>query len=139
MWVASVPVPGEAYPLGARYEPAHPLAPLDFLLVTRAVVGAAQRLLAHGLRDLSRIVPEEQSAMPHPVVDIAVAVDVPLVGAIGAGDIERERLHAAVVVRHRVGEDAPGALVQRARGGQCVGVALLELGRRGEAGHENLL
>ncbi len=130
---------GEAHALGARHEPAHPLAPLDFLLVTRAVVGAAQRLLAHGLRHLSRIVPQEQRAMAHPVVDIAVAVDVPLVGAVGAGDIERERLHAAVVVSHRVGEEAPGALIQRARGGQCVGVAVLELGRSGEAGHGNLL
>src|SRR5439155_13629121 len=128
---------GEAHALGARHEPADPLAPLDFLLVAGAVVGAAQGLRAHRVRDLPGTVSEEQRAVTHPVVDVAVTVDVPLVGALRAGDVERKRLHPAVVVRHRVGEEAPGALVQGARGGQGLGVAVLELGRGGETGHEN--
>src|SRR5436309_3060890 len=87
---------GEANALGARHEAADPLAPLDFLFVTGAVMRAAQRLLAHGVGHLSRVVAEEQGAVAHPVVDVAIAVDVPLVGALGPGDVERTRLHAAV-------------------------------------------
>src|SRR5439155_1639417 len=74
----------EANALGARHETAHPFAPLHFFLVAGAVMRALERLLAHGVADGGRIVAEEQRAVSHPVVDVAVAVDVPLVGAVGA-------------------------------------------------------
>src|SRR5438067_8797069 len=117
---------GEAHALSARHQPADPLAPLHFLLVTGAVVSAAKRLLAYGVRHLPRLVPEEQGSVAHPVVDVAVAVDVPLVGAISPRDVERERLHPPIIVSHRVGEEAPGALVQGARGGQGIDVTVLQ-------------
>jgi hypothetical protein len=117
----------KAHALGARHEPVDPLAPLDLLRMAGAIVRAMQRLLAHGLHDRARIVPEEERAVAHPVVDVAVAVHVPLVGALRPIHIERERLHAAVVVGHRVGKEPPGALVQLARGGERGGVAILDL------------
>src|SRR5262249_14357813 len=78
---------------------------------------------------------EEQRAMAHPIIDVAMTVDVPLERAFGAVDVEREGLHAPVVVGHRVGEEPSSALEECVRRRQRVGVGVGELGRRGDTGH----
>jgi hypothetical protein len=71
----------------------------------------------------------------HPVVDVAIAVDVPLVRPVRPIDVEREWLHPPVVVRDGIGKEALGALEERARSRQRVGVGVLELRRDHDVGH----
>jgi hypothetical protein len=48
---------------------------------------------------------EQECAMSHPVIDITVAIGIPLVSALSAFHIDGERLHTPVVMSHPVGED----------------------------------
>jgi hypothetical protein len=80
-------------------------------------VCAALHLFDHCLADVGRAMAEEQGAMAHPVVDVAVTIDVPLVGAFGTLDVHRERLHASIVVGHPVGKDRLGACKELPRVG----------------------
>ncbi len=117
---------GEADALGAGNQAADPLAPLDLGGVGGAVVGAAQGLVADGVPDVRRVMAEEEGAVAHPVVDVAVSVGVPFEDALGPFDVDREGPHPAAVVGDAVWEDVPGALEKSARGGQGFGVAVLE-------------
>src|SRR5438874_4106533 len=82
--------------------------------MTGAVVRATRCLLDHGITHVRGIMPHNECAMAHPVVDVLPAIDIPLVGAISAFDKDGKRLHAAVVVGDPVREEALGALKERA-------------------------
>src|SRR5829696_7991922 len=79
---------------------------------------------------------KQKRAVTHHVVDQAVAVDVPLVGALGIGNVRRERLHVAAVVGDTAGDDLPRALVHRQRAREALGKILTNRRRNGSFGHE---
>ena len=81
----------EAHHLGRRDELADQLGPADFELVAGAEMRAARGLLLDGLDDGRVAVAQEQRAVAHPVVDVLVAVDVPLVGALAPDRRRSER------------------------------------------------
>src|SRR5262249_14977718 len=60
-------------------------------------------------------VTEEERAVPHPVVDVLVAVDVPLAAAAGALDVDGKRQMMADIVGHAAGNGPPRALGERGR------------------------
>ena len=97
-------------------------------------MGAFRRLLEDGLEDRGMVVAEDHRAVAAPPIDVAVAVDVPLVGAIGAHDVERERREDAPVVGGAARHHLQRALVQRFRFRPCVRVFLLD-----RLGHGSLL
>ena len=103
----------------------------DCELAGGAEVLAQRRLPAHGLDDGRMRVAGDHRAVPRDVVEEAVAVEVPLVGALGARDAGRERILPARVVREAAREERQRALVRglRARVGACV----LGQGREGGA------
>ena len=66
-------------------------------------------------RDDRRVaVAQQQRPVAGPVVDQLVAVHVPLAGALGAVEVDGERLQVAQVVGDAVGEEAARLLVQPA-------------------------
>src|SRR5712692_5798736 len=69
-------------------------------------------LLPDRVDHLRVTVTEEQRAVPHPVVDVLVAVDVPLAAAAGALDVDGKRQVMADVVGHAAGDGLPRALGQ---------------------------
>ena len=97
----------EAHPLAARHQRLDLLGPLDLERVVVAEVGAERRRLDDGLDDRGVGVAEEEGAVPEVVVDVPVAVDVPLVGALGPRDVGGERQR----VPHVVAEGAPDRLL----------------------------
>src|SRR5262245_4960035 len=74
-------------------------------------------------------VPQEQGAVAHPVIDVLVAVDVPLARAGRTLDIGRKRQQMADVVGDAARDRAPRALPQR--GGLGVLGAVLLVDRHG--------
>src|SRR5207237_3241487 len=100
----------EADTLGGWNEAFDPLGPLDFALVTGARVGGLTHLPADGFHDFRVAVAEHQGAVAGPVVDEAMSVYVPFVGALGAVDVNRERLHVPDVVGYDVGKQGLGLL-----------------------------
>ena len=74
-----------------------------------------RNLLDDGCRDGRVCVAHEQRAVAHHVVDVLVAIDVPLAAAGGALDEDRKRRHVTDVVGHAGWEDARRVLVE-ARG-----------------------
>src|SRR5262249_60031901 len=84
--------------------------------MTGAVVRATCRLLDHGITHVWGVMPHNERAMAHPVVDVLSAIDIPFVRAIGTFDKDRKRLHAAVVVGNAVREEGLGTLKERAGG-----------------------
>ena len=69
-------------------------------------------------------VPQEQGAVPHPVVDVLAAVHVPLAGPGGPLDVERERRQVPAVVRDAAGDHPPSALPARPRARQGLPIPL---------------
>ena len=114
----------EADQLGGRDQPSDPLGPLDLELVTGAEVRAARDLPLDRVDEGGVGVPEEQRAVPHPVVDVLAAVDVPLAGTRRPLDVERERREIPTVVRDAAGDHASGALPARPRTGQGLPISL---------------
>src|SRR5262249_49892674 len=82
--------------------------------MTGAVVRATCCLLDYGITYVRRVMPHNERAMAHPVVDVLPAIDIPFVRAIGAFDKDRKRLHAAVVVADPVWEEVLSTLKERA-------------------------
>ena len=78
--------------------------PGDFELVASAIVGAFVDLLGDRGGDLWMVVPQQQRAVAHPVVDELVAVDVPLAAAVGPLDVDREWDEIATVVGDATGD-----------------------------------
>jgi hypothetical protein len=66
-------------------------------------------LVDYRLADVGWIMAQQQSAVPHPVVDVAMAVHIPLVSTFGTLDINGEGLHASIIVGYPVGKNLLGA------------------------------
>ena len=88
------------------------------------IVRTPRRLLEHRIPHVRRVMPHEQGAVAHPVVDILPAIHIPLVGAIGTLDKNGKRLHASVIVGHAIREEILGARKERAgrREGLAIGI-----------------
>src|SRR5262245_23514841 len=81
----------EARQLGAGDETVDELGPADLVLVRGAEVRAEPDLDTDGLDHGRMAVAEEEGAVAHPVIDVLVAVDVPLVAPSRALDVDRKR------------------------------------------------
>ena len=104
----------EAHALSTGHQLADPFGPRYFESMTGAVVRATRCLLDHGITHVRGVMPHNERAMAHPVVDVLPAIDIPFVRAIGAFDKDRKRLHTAVIVGNAVREEVLGALKERA-------------------------
>src|SRR5690606_5038514 len=96
---------GELQALGGGYQPLDPVAPGQLVVGAGAQVGAALELLGDDREDLGVVVAGDQRAVAHRIVDQLVAVDVPLLGALGARAIDREGSREAHVVGDARWED----------------------------------
>ena len=90
---------GEAHHLGARHQAIDQLGPPHLQLVRGAPVRAERHLPLDGLDDGGMPVAQQQRAMAAEIVDVLVAVDVPLARARRAGGIDRIGQQRAAVVR----------------------------------------
>src|SRR5215475_198186 len=81
--------------------------------MTGAVVRATRCLLDHGITHVRGVMPHDERAMTHPVVDVLPAIDIPFVRAIGTFDKDRKRLHTAVIVSDPVRKEVLGTLKER--------------------------
>src|SRR6266568_6784999 len=91
-----------------------------------AVVRATRCLLDHGIPHMRGVMPHNECAMAHPVVDVLPAIDIPFVRAVSALYKDRKRLHAAVVVGDPVREEMLSALKERARGRERLTIGMFE-------------
>src|SRR5688500_5738552 len=103
------------------------IGPVDLGLVIGAIVRAACDLVLNRRDDRRMGMPEQQRAMSLPVVDQAVAVDIPFVRALSALDCQRKWLHPAAVMGDAAGEVSLCALVKLA--GALMACAVLGLDR----------
>jgi hypothetical protein len=117
---------GEAHALGAGHDRADQLRPPHLELGPGAVVQPLLRLLGDRLHDGRVLVAQHERAMTAPAVEVLVAVHVPLAGAVGARDVERERREEAAVVGGAAGHGLAGALEEGLRPGAGAGVFLLD-------------
>ena len=129
---------GEAHALRTRHQLAHDLRPADLALVIGARMGAVRQRLPNRVEHLRPAVTQQQGAVAAGVVDILVAVLVPLARALGPGDVDAVRLQIARVVDDAGRQELPGfgressrarrlrpvglddGGVGRARGGGCL-------------------
>ena len=93
------PARGEAHQLGGGDQPDHQFGPVALQFVARAGQEELARLRPDRRHHLGVAVPQQQRPVAHRVADELVAVEVPLAGALGPGDRERERLGQPDVVR----------------------------------------
>ena len=96
----------EPHPLGRGHKPLHQSRPLDLLTVAGAQVRPTLQRIGNGLKHLRPPVAEQQGAVAHHVVNVLVAVDVPLAAAVGVGYDNGERHHVAGVVGHPIGKES---------------------------------
>src|SRR5207247_1767303 len=101
--------------VAARRALLHALGPSDLELVAGAHVGGPRHLLLHRPDDGRVAVAEEERAVAHPVIHVLVAIDVPLAGALGTLDVDRERRQVADVVRDPARNRRAGTLPERRR------------------------
>src|SRR5215475_5982386 len=94
--------------------------------MTGAVVRAPRCLLDYGITHVRGVMPHNEGAMAHPVVDVLSTIDVPFVGAIGAFDKDRKRLHTTVVVSDPVRKKVLGTLKERTRGWKRLTIGMFE-------------
>ena len=116
------PAGGEAHALGARHELDDALGPVCRELALGAQMLPQPRLPPHGFDDGRVRVAGDHRAVPADVVEQAVPVQIPLVGALGARDARRERILPAGVVGEAAREQPERSFVGglRARVGACV-------------------
>ena len=121
---------GEPDPLDGRHQLLHRLCPAHFPLVARPEVGSAAESLDDDAVDVRVVVSEHQGAVPAEVVDVLVAVDVPLAGPFRPVDVDRVGVELAAVVGDPAREQLPrflrqlgGAAGAFAVGGLDAGVA----------------
>src|SRR5437773_10863551 len=95
------------------------------------VVHTARDLLPHCFHHSRMAVAQDQSAMASEVINVAVAVDVPLAGAFGAVDINRVGPQEADIVGDAAGKEAAslGVAISRGRSLANVGLDNLRCGR----------
>ncbi len=101
----------EAHALGTRHERHDALRPIGLELAARTEVHAEPGLPPHRLDDRGMRVPGDERAVAHHVVQEAMPVEIPLVGALGVRDARRERVLASGVVGEPAREQRQRALV----------------------------
>jgi hypothetical protein len=79
--------------------------PADLFVSAGPQVGAPVNLLSYGSGDSRVRVAQDQSAVAGNVVDVLMAVHVPLTGAGAMSDVERKWLGVAVIVGYAAGEN----------------------------------
>src|SRR6185369_8433217 len=79
-------------------------------------------LLPHRFHHRRMAVTQNQRAVAAEVIDVLVAVDVPLASALGAGNIDRMRPQIADVVRDAAGENVASQRVAIPRRGRLANV-----------------
>jgi len=89
---------GEAHAPGARDQALHELGPAHLGFVRGAPVRALRHLLLHRLDHGRMRVAEQQRAMPAEIIDVLVAVDVPLARSRRARRVDRIRQQGAGIV-----------------------------------------
>src|SRR5207245_8808290 len=99
--------------------------------VKPAVVYRGRGLPPHGFHDRWIAVTEEQRAVASEIVHVAVSVDVPFAGAIGAVDEDGMREQVAGVVRDAAGEDPARLGVAGLRGWSLANIRFGDLGGSG--------
>ena len=90
---------------GRRHELLHELAPANLQLVAGAVMRATRQLSLGCLDDRWVIVPQEQRPVAARVIDVFIAIHVPLPRSGGPRDIHRIGFEKSAVVRHAAGKD----------------------------------
>ena len=105
----------KAHALGTGDQPVDELRPPHLQLVRGAPVRAELHLALDRLHHGGMAVTQQQRAMAAEVVDVLVAVDVPLAGAGGPRGIDRIRQQRAAVVRQAGGDHLPRPLVELGR------------------------
>src|SRR5438445_3182174 len=103
----------EAHALSTGHQLADPFGPRHFESMTGAVVRATRCLLDHGITHVRGVMPHDERAMAHPVVDVLPAIDIPFVRAISAFDKDWKGLHTAVIVGDPVRKEVLGTLKER--------------------------
>ena len=101
----------EAHPFHGRHQVHYRPGPAQFLIGTRSEVGAPPDLLRHGIRDGGMRVSQQQCTVAGHVVDVLVAVHVPLSWPLSVGDIERKGFGVTIVVRYPSREYAHGVTI----------------------------
>src|SRR2546430_14707538 len=105
--------------------------------MTGAVMRATRCLLDHGITHERGVMPHNERAMTHPVIDVLPAIDIPFVCAIGAFDKDGKRLHAAVIRGDPVRGGGLGAVPKGTGGRERVALSMVRrpgaLPRREEA------
>ncbi len=109
--VASVPELVKLDGLSARHEVHDVTCPLHLQTCIAAGVGATADLGLNRFHHRRMGVTEQHRPVPHPIVDIAVAIHVPLVGAEATVDIERKRLKGPRHMGYAAGQQVFGRLV----------------------------
>ena len=95
----------EPHALRRGHKPLHQSRPLDLLTVAGAEVRPLLQRIGYRLNHLRPPMAEQQGAVAHDVVNVLVAVDVPLAAAVGVSYDNGERHHVAGVVGHPIGEE----------------------------------
>ena len=131
-WDASVPEPVKRTPLGAGDQPVDQLGPAHLQLVRRAPMRAEPHLPLDRLHDRGMAMTEQQRAVATEVVDILVAVDVPLARPGSAGRVDRVRQQGAAVVRQPRGDHLAGPCVELGRAPRARPVLRLDPGIRSQ-------
>ena len=101
----------EAHFFDVGHEGLDGVGPADFLLGVSTKMGALGHLFGDGLYDVGVGVTQKQCAVSHDVVDVFVAVDVPLEGSLAMGDVKGEGGSVAVVVGDSRWELTEGFLI----------------------------
>ena len=109
---------GEADALRRRHQLDDLFGPFDFAEMAGREVGSARDLVAHRLIDVRVVVAQDQGAVADGVVDQLVAVDIPLVRAVGVGDVRWERLDVPAIVGDSADDGVAGTLMHGSRAGE---------------------
>src|SRR5262245_51548796 len=105
----------KAYPLRTGDQPIDELSPPYLQFVRGTPVGAKRRLFTHGFQHLRMAVAEQQRAVAAEVVDVFVAVDIPLARSGGAGRIDGVWQQRTAVVRQSGRNDLARTAVELRR------------------------
>ena len=95
---------------GAGHTRDQPLGKFHFPRVGHPIAHAQLALFMQGFQDRLRTMTQHVHAVRHGAVDIAVAVDIPGVGAFAALDINRVGLHFACPAHQTAGNQVFGLL-----------------------------
>ena len=108
----------EADLLGARRQLADEFGPAHLEFVARTVVRAELHLPLHGLDDGGMGMTQQHGAVTAKIVDILVAIDVPLAGTLGPGNVDGIGIEIAGIVGNAAGQHLVRPLEQGAGTGR---------------------